>query len=71
MEQEAEPPSTLDCELRPYQKQALFWMSELEKGIDVEQAEKTLHPCWNAYNIVDKYVVEIISQEEHYHNCMC
>ncbi|OAY75863.1 putative SWI/SNF-related matrix-associated actin-dependent regulator of chromatin subfamily A member 3-like 3, partial [Ananas comosus] len=52
--EEAEPPSSLDCELRPYQKQALFWMSELEKGIDVEQAEKTLHPCWNAYNIVDK-----------------
>ncbi|KAM0938919.1 putative DNA helicase chromatin remodeling SNF2 family [Dioscorea sansibarensis] len=51
---ETEPPSTLTCELRPYQKQALYWMSELEKGIDVEQAAKTLHPCWDAYNISDR-----------------
>ncbi|XP_039139181.1 DNA repair protein RAD5B [Dioscorea cayenensis subsp. rotundata] len=51
---EAEPPSTLTCELRSYQKQALHWMSELEKGIDFEQAAKTLHPCWDAYNISDK-----------------
>ena len=53
--QETEPPSTLTCELRPYQKQALYWMSELEKGIDVEQAAKTLHPCWDAYNISDRH----------------
>nr|XP_010918825.1 DNA repair protein RAD5B [Elaeis guineensis] len=52
--EEAEPPSTLVTELRPYQKQALYWMSELEKGIDVEQAAKTLHPCWEAYKIADK-----------------
>lgn len=49
-----DPPSTLMCELRPYQRQALYWMSELEKGIDVEQAAKTLHPCWAAYKISDK-----------------
>ncbi|XP_072986407.1 DNA repair protein RAD5B-like [Typha latifolia] len=52
--EELEPPSTLVCDLRPYQKQALFWMSELEKGIDFEQAGKTIHPCWNAYKIVDR-----------------
>lgn len=54
--QEAEPPSTLLCVLRPYQKQALHWMTELENGVDVEQAAKTLHPCWDAYHIADKYV---------------
>ncbi|XP_058078009.1 DNA repair protein RAD5B isoform X2 [Magnolia sinica] len=52
--EEMDPPQTLMCDLRPYQKQALYWMSELEKGIDVEQAAKTLHPCWEGYRIKDK-----------------
>ncbi|GLT72936.1 hypothetical protein SLA2020_448300 [Shorea laevis] len=52
--EEMEPPYTLMCDLRPYQKQALYWMSELEKGIDVEKAAKTLHPCWAAYRICDR-----------------
>ncbi|KAK6929810.1 Helicase, C-terminal [Dillenia turbinata] len=51
--EEMEPPLTLACELRPYQKQALHWMSESEKGIDVEKASETLHPCWAAYRICD------------------
>ncbi|MQM01884.1 hypothetical protein Taro_034642 [Colocasia esculenta] len=54
--EEADPPSTLQCHLHPYQKQALYWMSELEKGLDIEKASKTLHPCWEAYHICDKYV---------------
>ncbi|KAF9606128.1 hypothetical protein IFM89_023181 [Coptis chinensis] len=52
--QEMDPPSTLMCVLHPYQKQALYWMSESEKGIDVEEAAKMLHPCWAAYRITDK-----------------
>ncbi|KAL4191403.1 hypothetical protein AMTRI_Chr07g29730 [Amborella trichopoda] len=52
--EERDPPSTLKCILKPYQKQALYWMSELEKGIDAEKAAKTLHPCWEAYQINDK-----------------
>ncbi|KAL5701977.1 DNA repair protein rad5b [Ranunculus cassubicifolius] len=51
---EMDPPDTLTCVLHAYQKQALFWMSESEKGIDVEQAAKTLHPCWEAYRLTDK-----------------
>ncbi|RAL38812.1 hypothetical protein DM860_013493 [Cuscuta australis] len=51
---EMEPPGTLVCSLRPYQKQALYWMSELEKGTDAEQTTKTLHPCWAAYRICDE-----------------
>ncbi|KAG9441471.1 hypothetical protein H6P81_017325 [Aristolochia fimbriata] len=50
---EMEPPSALLCDLRPYQKQALYWMTESEKG-DVQQAAKTLHPCWEKYHIGDK-----------------
>ncbi|XP_004297995.1 PREDICTED: putative SWI/SNF-related matrix-associated actin-dependent regulator of chromatin subfamily A member 3-like 3-like [Fragaria vesca subsp. vesca] len=52
--EEMEPPCTLRCVLKPYQKQALYWMSELEKGIDVEKAQKMLHPCWAAYRICDE-----------------
>lgn len=55
-----EAPSTLTCNLRPYQKQALYWMSESEKGIDVEKAAETLHPCWEAYRICDEYVLSQI-----------
>ncbi|GFP95905.1 putative swi/snf-related matrix-associated actin-dependent regulator of chromatin subfamily a member 3-like 3 [Phtheirospermum japonicum] len=52
--EEMDPPETLSCDLRPYQKQALYWMSELESGADVEETEKTLHPCWAAYRVCDE-----------------
>ncbi|KAJ4968793.1 hypothetical protein NE237_015494 [Protea cynaroides] len=52
--EEIEPPATLNCVLKPYQKQALYWMSDLEKGLDVDEAAKTLHPCWSAYRICDR-----------------
>ncbi|XP_078167711.1 helicase protein with RING/U-box domain-containing protein [Carex rostrata] len=51
---EAQPPSTLLCELKPYQKQALYWMSGLEQGVTVEKTSKTLHPCWSAYKFIDQ-----------------
>ncbi|KAH6770020.1 Helicase protein with RING/U-box domain-containing protein [Perilla frutescens var. hirtella] len=57
--EEMEPPETLACDLRPYQKQALYWMSELEKGADLEKTEKTLHPCWAAYRVSDERAPEI------------
>ncbi|XP_027364407.1 DNA repair protein RAD5B-like [Abrus precatorius] len=49
--EEKEAPWALTCNLKPYQKQALYWMSEIEKGMDVEIAERNLHPCWSAYSI--------------------
>nr|DAD26697.1 TPA_asm: hypothetical protein HUJ06_028165 [Nelumbo nucifera] len=52
--EEMDPPKTLMCGLKPYQNQALYWMTESGKGIDVEQAAKTLHPCWYADRICDK-----------------
>lgn len=53
--QEMMPPETLQCELRPYQKQALHWMVQIEKGRCFEEAATTLHPCWDAYSLADKY----------------
>lgn len=55
MFQEMDPPSTLKCELRPYQKQALHWMVQLEKGRCMDEAATTLHPCWEAYRLLDEY----------------
>ncbi|CAB4311606.1 unnamed protein product [Prunus armeniaca] len=52
--EEMDPPSTLQCELRPYQKQALHWMIQLEKGQCIDEGAMTLHPCWEAYRLGDK-----------------
>ncbi|XP_020581441.1 putative SWI/SNF-related matrix-associated actin-dependent regulator of chromatin subfamily A member 3-like 2 [Phalaenopsis equestris] len=52
--EEMDPPETLLCELRSYQKQALRWMLQLEKGRCLEEAAITLHPCWDAYHLPDK-----------------
>ncbi|KAK9168442.1 hypothetical protein Syun_000582 [Stephania yunnanensis] len=52
--EEMDPPNTLLCELWPYQKQALYWMTRLEKGRSLEEAATTLHPCWDAYRLADK-----------------
>lgn len=52
--EEMDPPGTLLCELRPYQKQALHWMVHLERGQTTDEAATTLHPCWEAYRLADK-----------------
>ncbi|KAK4482804.1 hypothetical protein RD792_009974 [Penstemon davidsonii] len=52
--EEMEPPRTLACTLKPYQKQALFWMSEIESGSSVREEVKSLHPCWAAYHVSDE-----------------
>ncbi|KAK7272201.1 hypothetical protein RJT34_28660 [Clitoria ternatea] len=52
--EEMDPPSNLLCELRPYQKQALYWMMQMEKGRSTDETATTLHPCWEAYRLADK-----------------
>ncbi|CAH8387930.1 unnamed protein product [Eruca vesicaria subsp. sativa] len=52
--QEMETPDKLLCELRAYQKQALHWMTQLEKGNCTDEAATMLHPCWEAYCLADK-----------------
>lgn len=44
---ETEPPDTFLYTLRPYQKQALTWMSARESGQDnLRDSNQTLHPLW-------------------------
>ncbi|RDY08011.1 DNA repair protein RAD5A, partial [Mucuna pruriens] len=52
--EEMDPPGNLLCELRPYQKQALYWMIQMEKGQSMDETATTLHPCWEAYHLADK-----------------
>lgn len=52
--EERDPPDALQCDLRPYQKQALHWMLQLEKGSSSQDAATTLHPCWEAYKLEDR-----------------
>ncbi|WVZ00105.1 hypothetical protein V8G54_026174 [Vigna mungo] len=56
--EEMDPPANLQCNLRPYQKQALYWMIQMEKGKCMDETATTLHPCWEAYHLADKYASE-------------
>ena len=55
-----EPPKTLQCELRRYQKQALHWMTQLENGSASEDASRTLHPCWEAYHLAGYFLTFLL-----------
>lgn len=44
--EETDPPDTFLYTLRPYQKQALTWMSAREKGDESIRDNQTLHPLW-------------------------
>lgn len=50
MLEETDPPDTFLYTLRPYQKQALTWMSARETGKDnLRDTNQTLHPLWEEY----------------------
>jgi len=46
---EVDPPATFALELRPYQKQALGWMRDMEDLQGSRQRESSLHPLWEQY----------------------
>ncbi|KAL5062162.1 hypothetical protein RYX36_023899 [Vicia faba] len=58
--EEKEAPKTLMCSLKPYQIQALYWMTEIEKGADDGNVDRNLHPCWSAYNICKRKTIYVI-----------
>lgn len=45
---EMDPPSSFTLTLRPYQKQALNWMSNLETGSESGR-EGSIHPLWQQW----------------------
>ncbi|KAJ9095987.1 hypothetical protein QFC21_005350 [Naganishia friedmannii] len=50
---EVEPPDTFLYTLRPYQKQALGWMTALENG-DANVREHAMHPLWEEYKFKEE-----------------
>lgn len=46
---EAEPPQSFAMDLRPYQKQALYWMMSKERDEKLNRQEKMMHPLWEKY----------------------
>ncbi|GAA5863251.1 hypothetical protein JCM1840_002523 [Sporobolomyces johnsonii] len=46
---ERDPPDTFALNLRPYQKQALKWMSAMETGEENARRSLSMHPLWEKY----------------------
>ncbi|GAA5823645.1 hypothetical protein JCM11251_000709 [Rhodosporidiobolus azoricus] len=46
---ELDPPASFALTLRPYQKQALAWMSSMETGEANARRSRSMHPLWEKY----------------------
>ena len=57
---EVEPPESFALPLRPYQKQALGWMQEMEAARGSASREASLHPLWEEY--VDRATAFLTTQ---------
>lgn len=69
---EAEPPDSFALTLRPYQKQALYWMISKEKDTRSNR-EPSMHPLWEEYlwpikDVDDKELPLYEGQEKFYVN---
>ncbi|KAI0436049.1 DNA repair protein rad-5 [Xylaria telfairii] len=70
---EAEPADTFAMNLRPYQKQSLYWMLAKEKDERNEARETSMHPLWEEYtwpmkDADDKQLPQIEGQASFYVN---
>lgn len=70
---EAEPADSFAMDLRPYQKQALYWMMAKERDEKDNKREASMHPLWEEYawplkDMDDKEVVQVADQDKFYVN---
>ncbi|KAI3336969.1 DNA repair protein RAD5 [Xylariaceae sp. AK1471] len=70
---EAEPADTFAMNLRPYQKQSLYWMLAKEKDEKNETREASMHPLWEEYtwplrDVDDKELPQVEGQGSFYVN---
>ncbi|KAL7626164.1 DNA helicase rad5 [Parahypoxylon ruwenzoriense] len=70
---EAEPAETFNMDLRPYQKQSLYWMLAKEKDQRNEVREASMHPLWEEYawptkDVDDRDVPQVEGQPSFYVN---
>lgn len=69
---EAEPADTFAMTLRPYQRQALYWMMAKEKD-EKSNREPSMHPLWEEYawplkDVDDKDLPQVEGQDKFYVN---
>jgi DNA repair protein RAD5 len=70
---EAEPADTFAMNLRPYQKQSLYWMMAKENDETNKDREVSMHPLWEEYTWPtkdhdDKDIVQVANQPTFYVN---
>lgn len=70
---EAEPADSFAMDLRPYQKQALFWMMTKERDEKDIKREASMHPLWEEYawptkDMDDKELAQVVNQDKFYVN---
>ncbi|KAI9649357.1 DNA helicase rad5 [Ciborinia camelliae] len=70
---EAEPAESFAMDLRPYQKQALYWMMAKERDEKDKKREASMHPLWEEYawptkDMDDKEVIQVADQDKFYVN---
>ncbi|KAH9430134.1 DNA repair protein rad5 [Pyricularia oryzae] len=70
---EAEPAETFAMDLRPYQKQSLYWMLAKEKDEAGKDRESSIHPLWEEYqwptkDFDDQDVPQVADQPSFYVN---
>ncbi|KAI0874419.1 DNA repair protein rad-5 [Hypoxylon argillaceum] len=70
---EAEPADTFAMNLRPYQKQSLYWMLAKEKDEKNEARQTSMHPLWEEYtwplkDVDDQELPQVEGQASFYVN---
>lgn len=70
---EAEPADSFAMDLRPYQKQALFWMMAKERDEKDKKREASMHPLWEEYawptkDMDNKELAHVVNQDNFYVN---
>ncbi|SCV70982.1 BQ2448_3744 [Microbotryum intermedium] len=65
---EMEPAPSFKLELRGYQKQALKWMSSMERGEEEAREEMSIHPLWEEYHFPEPGQYSTSIPESFYYN---
>ncbi|SGY79936.1 BQ5605_C008g05254 [Microbotryum silenes-dioicae] len=65
---EMDPAPTFKLELRGYQKQALKWMSSMERGEEDAREELSMHPLWEEYHFPEPGQYSTSEPESFYYN---
>lgn len=63
---EMDPASSFKLDLRPYQKQALNWMVNMERGDEAREG-MSIHPLWQEYLFPKEPTASDMDPDEHFY----